>query len=354
MYQLLRIDPNSVSSFPGARLVFSLYQDDQKMNLSTLAEADIKVYFTNGDVRQGLIHETDDTFSVVVPPLSGSHRVGVAVSWFDNSDRAEFDLKITPVQGGFFTLTTNPSLTPVPPVYADVFSPVGDVLETLEMDFDGENYSIESRAGNDWVTGEYRAAIRDETGYIDIYPFWVERPKLASMPLYFSLPEWQQQVIEFIKYQMMGDSEPLHPGAWFTLEEYAKFWKGVTQEINAINPQTRLHVNAVPPQLGDVMMQGTLLRIYHALANRAAPAPKWTGTNTPMLDESQLQQNWERRHSSLYPQYEEQRAYAKAMFLPDAKISIDPWPSWMRGAVGGSTQAALLGHPTWYKTYRGA
>lgn len=351
---MLRLEPQTVSSFPGARIVFSVYADWGKLNLSTLDQADVKVYFPNGDVKQGLIHESDDTFSVVIPPISGGHDIGVTVGWFDNSDRGEFKLNITPVQGGFFSLTTNPDLTPTPPVYADIFSPVGEILTTMQMQWDGENYSLQSRAGNDWITGEYRAAVRDETGYIDIYQFWVERPKMASMPLYFSLPEWQQQVIEFIKYQMMGDSDPLHPGAWFTLEEYAKFWQSVVQEINNIQPQTHLNVKSVPPQLGDVMMQGTLLRVYHALANRAAPAPRWSGVNTPILDESQLQQNWERRYDALFPEYDEQRAYAKAMFLPNAKISIDPWPNWMRGAVGGSTQAALLGHPTWYKTYRGA
>lgn len=350
---MLSISPQSVSSFPGSRLTFHVYRDGILLPLSTLEQADVKVYFPQSEVRQGTIHESDHSFSVVVPPMSGTHNIGITVSWFDDSGRVEFELKITPVLASRFTLTTNPSLDPTPPVFADIYSPIGEALTSIEMIQDGENFSITERPGPDWYTGEYRVGIRDDSGYIDVYPFWIERPNMASMTTFFSLPPWHQQAIEFVKYVMMSDTEPLHPGAYYTLEEYAQIWSGVVSEINNIPPTTNFPVRGVDPSLGDVMMQGTLLRVYEALANRSASVPRWTGVNTPMLDESRLQQNWEARFNQLWDRYDENRAYAKAKFMPDAKITIDPWPSWMRGAVGGSTQAALLGHPTWYKTFRG-
>lgn len=319
------------------------------MNLSTLSGAVVKVYFPNTDVRHGTIHETDNTFSVVVPPMSGQHVIGVVIDWFDNSDRGEFELKITPVQAAVFTLTTNPALDPVSPVFADIFDPTGVALGSWEMVFDGQNYSISERPGDDWYTGEYRAGIRDQTGYIDVYPFWIERPQMASMQNFFGLPEWHQQTIEFVKYEMMGDTDPLHPGAWFTLEEYAKFWRSVVREINVIPPPTSFSPEGVHPILADVMMKGTLLRVYHALANRTAPIPRWTGVNSPIMDESQLQQNWEQRYKMMREEYEEERAYAKGEFLAGPQISIDPFPHWMRGGnYGGTTFLNLIGKPTWY------
>jgi hypothetical protein len=347
---MLTITPNNVTSFPGARITFTLHQDGQQLQLSTLDGARVEIYFPGQGQALGTIHETDNTFSWIVPMEEGTHKVRIVAVWEDESDHGEFTVKVNPVLAATFTYQADPNINPTGTLHADVYNPVGQLVYSTPMTFSGLNYEFSKRPENEWYEGEYRIALRDETGVLDVDSAWIERPNLASMKMFFDLPLWQRQLIEYLKYEMMGDTDPMHPGALFTLEEYAKHWRAVVEEINHVPPYTNFHPAAIDLHWANVLLKGTLLRVYHALSNRAVTIPRFTNLDAPIQDESHYQQAWESRYNTLRPEYIEERAYMKGYYLPQPAITVDPFLGWVGGNLAGTSGLALIGRPNWFSS----
>ena len=344
---MITLTPNNVTSFPGARLIFKAFEDGVEIPLSTSLEATVEIYFPGEHPYRATIHESDNTFSWIVPLSEGNHEVRALITWADTSEYAEFNIQINSTLAAKFTYVTEPNIVSEGTVYADIYSPLGQLVHSAPMTDTGYGYQITITPGGDWF-GEYLIRARDDNGLLEENSFWIEKTSLASMNTFFSLAPWQRQVIEYLKYEMMGDTEPLHPGALFTLEEYAKHWNMTVGEVNAIMPSTSFLPPEIPLFWGNVMMKGTLLRVYHALANRGVTVPRWQNLNSPIQDESHYQDAYEKRYSLLRPEYEEERAYMKAAHLPRPAITVDPFLGWMGGNLAGQTGLARLQHPSWF------
>lgn len=364
---MISLNPNNVTSFPGARVQFSASRDGSPLALSTLVNARVEIYFPGEGQQLATIHESDNTFSWIVPMQEGSHEVRVIISWQDETDEGGFIVNINPVLAARFTYQTMPSVGVVIKywgstetfdylsnyrfinvLHADIYNPMGQLVFSSPMTFNGMNYEITHHPGADWFEGEYKIAVRDDSGVQDVGSVWIERPALASMKAFFELPVWQRQIIEYLKYEMMNDTDPLHPGAMFTLEEYAKHWSMVVREINDIPPYTMYHPQAIPMFWANTVLKGTTLRVFHSLANRAVTIPRWQNMNVPIQDESHYQQAWESRYQALRPEYEEERAYMKAAHLPNAAITVDPFLGFVGGNLAGTTGLAMIGRPSWF------
>lgn len=337
------ITPTQVTTHPGARIVF---QSDRP--ISTLVGAQVIVYFPGRPEENATIHETNNTFSWIVPPIPGMHEASVLLRSVDGDEWAEFIITINPAQAPVINVTSAPLIAPTPPVYADIYDPVGELKDSILLG-NGPNFTVTRRPDADWLAGIYNIYIRDTNGVQDHVVAHVSRPEFASMKDFYSLPTWQRQLIEYIKYEMMGDTDPLHPGAFFTLEEYAHHWIDVVNEINNLPPHTQLPARGMPLFMSNTLVKGTLCRVYHALANRSVTIPRYQGINVPMRDESHYQQAWETRYKMLRPEYEEERAYAKQHFLPSPAITVDPWMGWMGGSMAGLAGIAQLNRPTWFR-----
>jgi len=343
---VITLAPATVTSFPGARLTFTASREGNVMPLSTMG-AEVRIYFPGREVEAGTIHETDNTFSYIIPINSGEQDVTVQITWNDTSDQGKFHLKINPVLASTFVYQTKP-ITATGTVHADIYDPMGNLVFSAPMTYNGFNYQISKRPEEDWVEGEYRVAVRDDNGVLDIDSLWIDRPQFASMPQFFGLPLWQRQLIEYLKYEMMQDTEPMHPGALMTLEEYAKHWRAVVREISDIPPYPDFSPEGVPTTLANILLKGTTLRVFHALANRAVTIPRWQNLDAPIQDESHYQQSWEARYQALRPEYIEERAYRSADFLPQPAITVDPFLGWMGGNLAGTSGLALIGRPNWF------
>lgn len=365
---MITLTPNNVTSFPGARLVFSATLDGQPMALSSLPNAKVEVYFSESSQQFATIHETNDTFSWVVPTQAGEHDIRVLISWDQGNEWTTFKLKINPIMAARFTYQTNPEIGVsikywnstetfnflagyrfINILHADIYNPIGQLVFSSPMTFNGHNYELVHRPADDWFEGEYKIAVRDDTGVLDVDSLWIERPSFASMKLYFELPDWQRQIIEYIKYEMMGDTDPIHPGALFTLEEYTKHWRSVAGEINNVPWYTDYQAPSIPAGWANVMMKGTLLRVYGSLANRGVTIPRWQNLNAPIQDESHYQQAWESRYKELRPEYIEERAYMKGQYhSPEPAITVDPFLGFIGGSMAGTTGLAMIGRPSWF------
>ncbi len=342
----MNLTPETVVSHPGARIVFSATQEGSLVPLSN-GQWEAIVYFPGEEPENGVIHESNNTFFWVVPPQSGKFEVGVLLKRGDEEWWTRFEITINPAQAA--TLRATMSMGGLAsPVHMDVYDPMGEMMYSEEVTGKAPNYWIEFRPGLDWIDGEYQIYLRDANGIQDIDSQWVQRPKLASMGTFYGLPIWHRQLLSYLKFELMGDTEPMHPGALFTLEEYAKHWFYTIEEINNIPPYTTFHPNGIPMFWGNVTLKGTLCRVYHALANRSVTIPRWTGVPVAIQDESHYQQSWEARYNLLREEYKEERAYMKAAHLPGPSVTVDPWLGWGGGNLAGTAGLALIGRPTWF------
>ncbi len=345
---MLTITPNTITTFPGARLTFTVNYNGAPLLLSTLAGARVEVYFPGQAPVVATIHETNNSFSWVVPVTEGEHQVNILVTWADNSEWGKVTIRTNGVMAARFTYQTSLDITPTGVVHADIYNPLGQLVHSTPMTVDGNNYTLIHRPGVDWIEGEYRVAIRDDNGVLDIDSLWIERPSLVSMKTFFDLPMWQRQLIEYLKYELMGDTHELHPGALFTLEEYAKHWRSVIDEINNIIPVTSFSVNGIPSFWSNTVLKGTTLRVFHSLANKSVTIPRWQNISAPIQDESHYQQSWEARYNLLRPEYVEERAYMKAAHLPNATVTVDPFLGLTGGNLAGQSGLALIQRPSWF------
>ncbi len=344
---MIALNPQNVTTFPGARIQFTATRNGVQMPLSTMG-AEVHIYFPGRNQEIATIHESNNTFSYIMPMNTGEFDVEVLISWDDQSDRGSFHVKVNPVLAARFTYQTLPDIQPTGELHADIYNPMGQLVYSAPMTFNGYNYEITKRPDADWIEGEYRVAVRDETGVLDIDSIWIERPSFASMAHFFELPLWQRQIIEYLKYELMSDTEPLHPGALFTLEEYAKHWKATVGEISDLPIYPNFQPLELPISMANVLLKGTTLRVFHALANRSVTIPRWQNLDAPIQDESHYQQSWEARYQALRPEYEMERAYRSADFLPGPAITVDPWLGWRGGNLAGTAGLALIGRPTWF------
>ncbi len=345
---MLTINPNIVNSFPGARIKFNVSEDGSPLLLSTLVGASVEIYFPGQHPALATIHESDHTFSWVVPISEGEHEVKALVVWQDSAEWVSFRVKISSIMSISFSYMTSLQGDPTGDVIADLYDPLGHLVSSVPMFGAQNNYSATFTPQASWLNGEYRVAVRDDTGIIYIDSKWIEKPSFASMRVFFNLPNWQRQIIEYLKYEMMGDTHELHPAAIFTLEEYAKHWIMTVGDINPIIPPTSFQPEGIPMFWGNVMLKGTLLRVYHALANRSVTIPRFSNLNAPIQDESHFQQSWESRYQALRPEYEEERNYMKAAHLPNPAITVDPFLGWRGGNLAGTSGLALIGRPNWF------
>jgi hypothetical protein len=354
---MLSLTPNTVTSFPGARLIFSVSEGGSDLSLSSSPGSRVEIFFPGEHPHLATIHESNDTFSWVVPLAEGTHTVRALVSFQDIVEYATFTVTINPILASKFVYRSAPELTATGTVYADIYNPVGQLVHSAPMTDTGYGYEISTTPGSTWfddlgpsnnIPLEFTILIRDDNGVIEADSMSLERPSFASMKSYFSLPDWHRQIIEYLKYEMMGDTEPLHPGALFTLEEYSKHWMMTVGEINDTMPTTTYHPAGIPTFWANVMMKGTLLRIYHALANRAITIPRWQNLDAPIQDESHYQQAYEQRYSLLRPEYEYERATMKGAHLPSPAVTVDPFLGWVGGNLAGQTGLAMIGRPSWF------
>lgn len=345
---MITITPNNVTTFPGSRLQFTANEDGFTIPLTSIDKARVEVYFPGQHPAVATIHEADNSFSFIVPITEGEHKVNILITWQDRTEWGSVTIKTNPVMAARFTYNTSLDYTPTGAVHADIYNPIGQLVYSTPMTASGSNYGISHRPGVEWFEGEYRIAIRDDNGILDIDAIWIERPSFASMKVFFSFPMWQRQLIEYLKYEMMGDTHELHPGALFTLEEYAKHWMSVVEEINNITPITRFSPQGIPSFWANTILKGATLRVYHALANRSVTIPRWTNISAPIQDESHYQQSWETRYNLLRPEYVEERAYMKGAHLPNAVVTVDPFLGWIGGNLAGTAGLALIQRPTWF------
>lgn len=344
----MEISPSSVRTHPGSRVVFGVTEEGQTVPLSN-GQYEVLAYVPGREPENATIHETDNTFSYVVPPVGGDVRVSFLIKRSYGGQTYEswvhVDFEVDPAESQPITFTNSVEGLQYP-AYMDLYDPRGNLVHTES--FSSPNHTMSVRPAPEWIEGEYRVVVRDQTGLKDVDALWMERPDLISMPTFFSLANWQRQLLEYLKYEMLSDTAPLHPEAYFTLEEYAKHWVYVVDEINNVPFYTRFSANSVPFFWANVMLKGTLCRVYQALANRSVTIPRWNGVPTIIRDESHLQSSWQERYQQLRPEYEEERAYLKGLHSPKPAITVDPWLGWGGGNITGTAGLALIGRPTWF------
>ena len=341
----MNLTPDIITTHPGARVIFT-----PDFDVSSLQNPEVLVYYPGRQQENATIAQNLQTFSWVVPPGAGTFTVNFLLSYTGGESWGTVVVTVDPAQSPEQTISASID-NPLGNVYLDLYDPVGNLALSTQLTLSPSgNYVYDYRPGADWLVGEYKAYIRDDSGVKDVQSIWTYKPSFASMTNYFSLPNWQRQVVEYIKYEMMADSDPMPPGAFLTLEQYATHWRQVVSEVNNIPPYTNFQPAAVPIFWDNVMMKGTLCRVFHSLSNRGVSIPRWQGLNVPWQDESHYEQSWGNRYNALRPEYTEERAYLKGRHLPHATITIDPHLSLFSGghSIVGTTGLALLGTPTWF------
>jgi hypothetical protein len=350
--------PDNVTSFPAARLSFAVEVDGDPLPLSTLPGITVRVSDPSGQATIATVHEDDDTFSWIVPPITGTHQVSVVIEYTDMGEPVSllesFALTVNSPMLPSFGVTSDPEITIVAPAFVDVYSPRGVLLVSNPMTQEGPNYTATFQPANDWETGAYTVQIRDTQGVKQVYREWIERPVYASMPTFFSLPEPARRMIEFLKYDMLSDHEPFEEnGAFFDLESYARHWVATVEEINVIPPYTNFAATGHPDFWYPVILKGTTCSVHRALANRSVTVPRWNGNVMPIQDESHLEGSWQSRLDALWPEYTKERAYLKGRHMPKMRVTIDPWMSFRGGNLAGTTALSLIGFPSWFSRFAG-
>lgn len=347
------VEPRDVSTFPGGRIVYSAYrEDDSRIDLLEGVKK-VTAYFPDGRRISTPIHP-NNTFSLIVPNERGTLD-NISIILEDDREMhttAYVRISVSTVGNNSFSISTHPSVGIVPPANAHIHDPTGSIVAVMPLESDSTGrYTLSAKPPAEWKEGIYRAVVRDSDGINnekDFIEFDLARPDLASAPTYWELKDWMQNLIQYLKYDWMGDEAPFPPAAWLTLEQYSRHWVATVEELNLIQPITNFRGIGCPPSWGQTVVKGTAMKAFQYLANRGVSAPRWTGSPIVMQDESHLQSSWEQRYSILKADYDEEKVRLKRLHMPKAMVTVDPHLGYLSGGLSGSSNMALLGRPSWF------
>lgn len=353
----MRIEPQSVTTFAGGRVVFRLFTDrGEAIDPARIGNVRVELYIPGDERRLCLITPASggaSTVTATVPEVTGVHEASILLEGDGVSQSAPITINVRSL-GGMPMEVSVGSYTQAFPgqsLTASVYDPMGTHVETMPVE--GDFVTIEQ--GSEWIGGLYRIVIRNGGGRdLGIDEVLVEKTSYASAPTFWSLTEEARITLEYLKYDLMGDPEPVGEGALLTLEQYASHWVQVVYDINFAIQENR-RAERPPLSWYPVVLKGTTIRAFDYLANRAVTVPRFTGVPTMMRDESHLQGAWEQRSANLKREYEREKYMVRRFHMPGISATVDPFFSLTErgGSSGGIGVSSRMGRPAWFPGFSG-